>query len=152
MVRVHCSKDTLDAHARSDVVLRSRKVVKSITAHIGNRAIRALRKRLRLRSACSAAPACRPRRSDHLHQSAITCILASIRTGNLKLQRTCSQMATRTCSATPTATSWVIAHNHNKEATTFNYPRHPRHITPACPATCSALSCIASCRCNSMVG
>ena len=48
MVRVHCSKDTLDAHARSDVVLRSRKVVKSITAHIGDRAIRALRKRLRL--------------------------------------------------------------------------------------------------------
>ena len=40
MVRVHCSKDTLDAHARSDVVLRSRKVVKSITAHIGDRAIR----------------------------------------------------------------------------------------------------------------
>ena len=65
MVRVHCSKDTLDAqHARSDVVLRSRKVVKSITAHIGDRAIRALRKRLRLRSACSAAPASRASKPD----------------------------------------------------------------------------------------
>ena len=64
MVRVHCSKDTLDAHARSDVVLRSRKAVKSITAHIGDRAIRALRKRFRLRSACSAAPASRASKPD----------------------------------------------------------------------------------------
>ena len=46
MVRVHCSKDTLDAHARSGVATRSRKVVKSITVHIGDRAIRALRKQL----------------------------------------------------------------------------------------------------------
>ena len=66
MVRVHCSKDTLDAHARSDVVLRSRRAVKSITAHIGDRAIRALRKRfrLRLRPACSAAPASRASKPD----------------------------------------------------------------------------------------
>ena len=59
MVRVHCSKDTLDAHARSDVVLRSRKVVKSITAHIGDRAIRAFRK-----PGCSAAPASRASKPD----------------------------------------------------------------------------------------
>ena len=53
MVRVHCSKDTLDA----GVATRSRKVVKSITAARSPRSIRVLIKRLRLRLARRSASA-----------------------------------------------------------------------------------------------
>ena len=147
-------------HARSDVVLRSRKVVKSITAHIGDRAIRALRKRLRLRSACSAAPASRASKPDMDGLKSASSFTAGVWRRNEEkwrllwaafvvvwLASSSTLATTSSMRATISAASLVAGyfHNHNEEATTSTtHATHATSLLPA-PATCSALSG----RCNS---
>ena len=127
--------DTLDAHARSDVVnggkTRRKRKRKEASDQVDQGLIDFLIGSYMTsgESERKQARACRPRRSDHWHQPAVSPGQATWNCSG----RTCSQMATRACSAAPT--SWVIAgraHNHNTEATTLT--THATHATSLLPA------------------
>ena len=115
----------------------------------------ALRKRLRLRSACSAAPASRASKPDMDGLKSASSFTAGVWRRNEEkwrllwaafvavwLASSSTLATTSSMRATISAASLVAGyfHNHNEEATTLTtHATHATSLLPA-PATCSALS------------
>ena len=125
---------------------------------------RALRKRLRLRPACSAASASRASKPDMDGLKSASSFTAGVWRRNEEkwrllwaafvavwLASSSTLATTSSMRATISAASLVAGYFHNhimKKLLHYyiNYPRHPRHITPACPGN---MQRTLSGRCNS---